>query len=121
MKFINKPPHLTNRPAHLTNEHKIALRESNIKVRKVVLVHRMYDDVEDILDYATIFNSTYDLVEYFIASGISKHNNKHTILVNIKNVAKALAKGENRAIYGYRVYIEGINFVVAVNGDFIDI
>ena len=112
MDFINKPP-------HLAEGHKTTLQEANIKKRKVVLVNRMYDDVEDMLEYSIVFDSTDKLVEYFIASGISKHNNKHTILVGIKNVAKSLAKGENRAIYGYRVYIEGINFIQKGIGSYV--
>ena len=84
----------------------------NLKERKVILVNKQYDDVENVMAYGMDFNNTYELVEYLRESGIVKNNDKGAILSNISNVASGLAKGLNRSLNKHRVYIEGINFVI---------
>ena len=103
--------------AVLDLEHKNALKEASIKERKVLLVKKGYEKVDDILDYAMTFNSTYELVDYLIDAKITKNTNRATILSNITNVANGLAKGLNRSLNRYRVYIEDINFTVNENDE----
>ena len=77
--------------------------------------------MENAFDYSKEFNSTKEMIDYFIENKLSFTTNKHTLLVNARNVAKGISTGLDRSLCNYRIYIEGINFIVDEEGNFIGI